>query len=68
MISMVATAQWDQAAWFGQEEHENSSEVVVMHTDISRAYFHADVEMPLEMWSKGCMSTDGSECVAVRHS
>ena len=34
MISMVATAQWDQAAWFGQEGHENSSEIVMMHTDI----------------------------------
>ena len=41
MISMVATAQRDQAAWFGQEGHENNSEIVMMHTDISRAYFHA---------------------------
>ena len=41
MISMVATAQWDQAARFVQEGHENSSEVVMMHTDTSRAYFRA---------------------------
>ena len=61
MTSVVATDQWDQAAWFGQEGHENSSEIVLMHTDISRAYFHApckeekSVELPLEMWSKGCL-------------
>ena len=41
MISMVATGQWDQAAWFGQEGHENSSGIVMMHTDTSRAYCHA---------------------------
>ena len=61
MISMVATAQWDQAAWFGQEGHENSSEIVMVHTDISRAYFHApskeekDVDLPPEMWSEGSL-------------
>ena len=60
MISMVSTAQWDQAAWFGQEGHENSSEIVMMHTEISRAYFHAPckeekyVELPPEMWSGRC--------------
>ena len=60
MISMVATAQWDQTAWFGQEGHESSSEIVMMHTDTSRAYFHAPckgekyVELPPETWSKGC--------------
>ena len=39
--------------------HENSSEIVMVHTDISRAYVHApskeqkDVDLPLEMWSEG---------------
>ena len=41
MISMMATAQWDQTEWFRQEGHESSSEIVMMHTDISRAYFYA---------------------------
>ena len=41
IISLVATAHWDRAAWFGEDEHQNSSEIVVTHTDISRAYFHA---------------------------
>ena len=60
MRSMVAPAQRDQTEWFGQEGHESSSEIVMMHTDISRAYFHAPckeekcVELPPEMWSKGC--------------
>ena len=60
MMSMVATAQWDQAAWFGQEGRESSSEIVMMHTDIRRAYLHAPCkeekygELPPEMWSKGC--------------
>ena len=60
MISIVATAQQDQTAWFGQERHENNSEIVMMHTDISRAYFHApskekkNVELPPEIWIKGC--------------
>ena len=45
---------------FGQVGHESSSEIVMMHTDISRAYSHApckeykSVELPTEMWSKGC--------------
>ena len=57
MISMVSTAQWDQTAWFGREGHESSSEIVMMHTDIRSAYFHAPckeekyVERPPEMWS-----------------
>ena len=37
-ISLVAIAQCDRAAWFG---HESSAEILRMHTDISRAYFHA---------------------------
>ena len=59
MISMVATAQWDQAAWFGQDGHESISKIVMMHTDINRAYFHAPcreekyVELPPEMSSEG---------------
>ena len=63
MISMVATAQWDQTAWFGQEGHESSSDIVMMHTDIRRAYFHAPCkeekndELPPEIPSMG-----GSEC------
>ena len=60
MIPMTATAQWDPAVRFGQEGHENSSEIVMMHADISSANFHAPskegtyVVLPLEMWSKGC--------------
>ena len=62
MISMVATAQWDRTAWFVQEGHEDGSEIVMMHSDISRAYCHAPskeetyVELPPEMWSKGCLA------------
>ena len=41
IVSMVATTHWDRAAWFGQEKHENTSEIVMMHTDIIRASFHA---------------------------
>ena len=33
MISMVATAQWDWAAWSGHEGHERGSRIVMMHTD-----------------------------------
>ena len=57
IISLVATARKDHAAWFGEEEHESSAEIVMMHTDISRTYFHASrkkenhVELPPEMWS-----------------
>ena len=41
IISLLATAHWDRAAWFGEDEHQNSSEIVLMHTDISTAYVHA---------------------------
>ena len=59
IISMVATAQWDRVAWFGPEEHENRSEIVMMHTDTSNAYFLAPrkeeeyLELPPELWSEG---------------
>ena len=62
MISMVATAQWDQSArivWTrGTREQFRDRDV---HTDINRAYFHAPSikEKCPEMWSK---SMDGSEC------
>ena len=67
--SLVATSRWDRAAWIGEDEHQNSSEIVVMHTDISRAYFHARskaqkcVELPTEMWSGGSL-----ECGRLRVS
>ena len=52
---MVATAaQWDRGAWFGEEEHESSAEIVMMHTDISRTYVHAGCRLRLNM--------DGWEC------
>ena len=57
IISLVAIAQRDRAAWFGEEDHEDSAEIEVMHTDISSAYFHAPnkeathVEQPPEMLS-----------------
>ena len=59
MISMVATAQWDQTAWFGQDGHESISEIMMMRADISKVYFHAPCrdkkyfELPPEMWSEG---------------
>ena len=59
IISMVATAQQDRAARFGGEEHESSPEIVLVHMDISRAYFHAPskeekhVGLLPEMWSNG---------------
>ena len=74
MMSMVATAQWDQAAWFGQEGHESSSEIVMMHTDIRRAYLHAPCkeekygELPPEMWSKGVSRVRTAQSIAVRHT
>ena len=50
----------DCIGWFGREGQESGSAIVMMHTDISRAYFHAPckegkyVELPHEMWSNGC--------------
>ena len=73
MISMVATAQWDQAAWYGREGHENSSEVVMVHTDISRAYVHAPskeekyVDLPPEMGSEGSPD-NGRRRVSLYHT
>ena len=59
MISMVATVRWDQVVWFGQRGHERFSQIVMTHTDISRAYFHVVcreeryVELPPTVWSEG---------------
>ena len=56
IISLVATAQRDPESWFGRREHGANDQVAMMHTDISRAYFHAPskeekyVELPSEMW------------------
>ena len=69
IISLLATAHWDRAAWFGEDEHQNSSEIVLMHTDISTAYVHAPskaetyAELPLELWSGGSL-----ECGRLRVS
>ena len=72
MISMAATAQWDQATWVGQEGHENSSEIVMMmHAAISRTYFHAPckeekyVEPDMERKMSRVWT---AQSVAVRHS
>ena len=56
IISLVAKAQRDPESWFGWREHGANDQIAMMHTDISRAYFHAPskeekyVELPSEMW------------------
>ena len=59
-IPLVATAQGaaqrDPESWFGWREHGANDQIAMMHTDISRAYFHAPskeekyVQLPSEMW------------------
>ena len=41
IISLVATAKRDPVSWFGWREHGANDQIAMMHTDISRAYFHA---------------------------
>ena len=41
IISLVATAQRDPESWFGWREHGANDQIAMMHTDISRAHFHA---------------------------
>ena len=61
MISLEVTAQRDRAAWFGEEEHVSSAEIVMMHTMISRVFYDAPsneqkhIELTLEMWSGGTL-------------
>ena len=37
----MATAKRDPVSWFGWREHGANDHIAMMHTDISRAYFHA---------------------------
>ena len=41
ITSLVVIAHWDRSVSFGGNEHDNSAEIVMMHTDISTGYFHA---------------------------
>ena len=41
MISMVATAQTGVGSLYGEQNLAGGEEIVMMHTDISRSYFHA---------------------------
>ena len=59
MMSMVATAQWDQTAWLGQEGHEQFRDRDDAHghqqSELSVSMKKKkNVELPPEMWSKGC--------------
>ena len=57
MISMVATAQRGEGSLYGEQILAGGEEIVMMHTDISRSYFHAPskeekyVELPGGMWT-----------------
>ena len=41
IISFLATAQRDPVSWFGWREHGTNDQIAMMHTEKSRAYFHA---------------------------
>ena len=53
MMSMVATDGW----WYGDQNVAAGEEIVMMHADISRAYFHAPsreekyAELPRGLWT-----------------
>ena len=57
MISMVATAQRGEGSLYGEQNVAGGEEIVMMHTDISRWYFHAPSneekyeELPGGMWT-----------------
>ena len=57
MMSMVATAQKDEGWWYGEQNVVRGKEVVMMYTDISRAYLHApsrgekNMELARGLWT-----------------
>ena len=57
MLSMVAMAQKGQGSWYGEQNVAGGDEIVMMHTDISRSYFHAPskeeeyLELPGGKWT-----------------
>jgi hypothetical protein len=78
ILSMTASAQKSKERWGKstkaesefRKEDGNDEKVCILHTDISRAYFHAEakeekfVEIPNEDWEKG----DEKQCARLRVS
>ena len=67
IMSLETTAPWDRGAWF---VHKSTAEIVMMHTDISSASFHAlskedtYIDLPrLRCGAEELWSMDGRQCL-----
>ena len=66
MMSMVATAQWDQTAWLGQEGHEQFRDRGDAHghqqSELSVSMQKKTLNCHLRCGAKDVPTMDGSEC------